>query len=122
LDRSARYIVYREAILPNGRPGRLVSLTFRPQPGHEDERPQRTAVFPNAPITLIIGRETAALDRTLSRLRTLLVTVGVLAAALSAAVLRWTVYRGLSPVRALAGQIEEIDERISVSASMFPAP
>jgi len=116
-------LVYREAILPNGRPGRLVSLTYRPQPGHEDERPQRTAVSPNAPITLIIGRETTALDRTLSRLRTLLVTVGVLAAALSAAVLRWTVYRGLSPLRALAGQIEEIDEqdlgvRLDVPRSM----
>ena len=101
--------------LPDGRPGRLVGVTFEPRQeyGYLRENP------PTA-VTLVLARDTVGLQSTLARVRGILIGVGLVAVVLSTGVLAWVVRRRLRPVDHLSRQIAELGEanlsgRISVA-------
>ncbi|MHB8972485.1 MAG: ATP-binding protein [Pirellulaceae bacterium] len=110
--------------LPDGRPGRVVTLTFVPSreaPNEEEEndgnedskrstanndRLQQTTV---PPLTLAIARDTIDLDRSVSRIQWILAVVLSAAVALALLMASLIVRIGLKPLRTSAAQIAEID-------------
>jgi two-component system heavy metal sensor histidine kinase CusS len=106
---------FRTVRLPDGRPGRLVGVTFVPRQEHEDSRAN-----PAMTVTLVLGRDIVGLRATLARVRGILIGVGLVAVALSAGVLAWVVRSRLQPVDHLSQQIAEVREddlstRVSVA-------
>ncbi len=105
---------YRRVTLPDGRPGRLAGIAFHPRREHddgEDESEKEPAQASHNPtVTLVIGKETVALDAQLARIRWLLLGTVLASMLVSAAVLALVVTRGLRPVNRLAGQISAIGE------------
>jgi signal transduction histidine kinase len=93
-------------VLPDGRRGRQVALTFTPPAEPEDIRNHRTL----RTMTVVVARHTGALDDKLARLRWLLIGVGVAAVAAGTGALGWVVGRGLRPLSLLARQIEKVDQ------------
>ena len=87
--------------LPDGRSGRAVAMFFVPRPSDADVRPES--------LMLVMARSRETLDRTLAVLLTGLLTTAVLLLAGGAAVARWTVDRGLSPLDRLARRATELD-------------
>lgn len=89
--------------LPDGRPGRLAVLTFLPRQEFEDHRSR-----PALPITIVVARDTTALDASLAGIRRVLFGVGAASVFLSVAVLAFVVNRALRPVERLSRQIEAV--------------
>ncbi len=108
--------VYQSVNLPDGRPGRIAGITFVPRQEDRGTRHRRGG----QEVTLVVGRETAGIERTLSRLRLLLVSVCATAILASVAVLVWSVGRGLRPVAHLAAQIADVGES-DLAARIEPA-
>ena len=106
---------YKSVSLPDGRPGRIVGITFIPR--QEDDDRDRA---PPLEVTLAVGRETIGIERTLARLRLLLVGVCAAAIFVSVGVLAWFVGRGLRPVGHLAAQIAKVGES-ELAARIEPA-
>lgn len=100
---------FNSVVLPDGRPGRSVVMSFRPRSGSEDERPAGTEAASLPPLTLAVAVETAPVDDTLSRIRLILVGVCLTAALLAAAVLAGVVHMALRPVSNLAERIAGLD-------------
>jgi len=101
--------------LPDGRPGRLIEITFIPRVETEDDEDdalarKRAEIPPAQPITLVYAREREALDATL--FATGLTIFGAIIAVLvfSALLIRRLVDSGLSPLSSLARQVGEIGE------------
>jgi signal transduction histidine kinase len=96
--------------LPNGRPGRAMRMRFRPR--LEVPEGGRTSPGPDAaeaPMTLILARDRAEIDKPLEVLLTsLLVTAGALSIGTILLVTQ-TLRRGLRPLRTLAEQAGGID-------------
>ncbi len=111
--------VFVDAVqLPDGRPGRLVSLTFVPRLDF-DEQPAGAA----AQVTLILGRDVVGLNQTLAHVRNTLIAVCLIAVGLSAAGLVWAVHRGLKSLADLSAQIAGVGERdlsTRISAASTP--
>lgn len=101
---------YRRVTLPDGRPGRLAGIAFHPRQEHDDTRQEPGDIGQRETATLVIGRETVALDAQLARIRWLLLGTVLASMIVSAAVLALVVTRGLRPVNRLAGQISAIGE------------
>ena len=114
---------FRSIVLPDGRPGRLIGITFQPRPGNEDESP-RPARSPDGPsVTLVLARQTDQVDSALARLRVLLIVVGSAAVVVSSIILVWVVHGGLRPLRGLASQIDRLGETdLSARVEMPDAP
>jgi two-component system, OmpR family, heavy metal sensor histidine kinase CusS len=100
----------RPTVLPDGRRGQLAAITFRPHPGNEDEGPPREAPSSAARVTLVIARDTADIDRTLTRLRALIASMSITAIVVSGGVLAWVVRGGLRPMQRLAHRIDQMGE------------
>lgn len=98
--------VFRDARLPDGRPGRIVQLQVVPR--HE---PRFRTAAAAATVTLGVARETSGLAATLARIRALMTAVAIAAVALSTLALAWLVHRNLRPVARLSGQIADVGER-----------
>jgi two-component system, OmpR family, heavy metal sensor histidine kinase CusS len=127
---------FRAVTLPDGRPGRLISLTFQPADSEEQEhpaaargdsslapdRPAQSQPAIDPPITLGLARETRLLDRTLARLAGMLVGVGSGTMLLCAVAMSLVIRRGLRPLDQLAQQISAIDEDLAVRVSLPNAP
>lgn len=94
---------FRDAALPDGRTGRVVGLTFQPRRDPE-------LGPPDAPvqIELVVGRSTAEILATLTRIRAVLIGVCLLAVLLSIALAAWIVRRSLRPVDELGRQIAQV--------------
>lgn len=120
--------VCRKLTLPDGRAGRAVSITFRPRgenpvqrrtgagetPGHSSKPDRSTGA-----VTLMLARETRWIDDTLIRLEALLLLVGLITIAVSAAVLWLVIRRSLRPLNRLAVEIgrlgeEDLSKRLDV--------
>lgn len=112
---------FASATLPDGRPGRVVGITFIPRRDDEigaddDERTAESLAgssaeqFSPPPVTLVVAGDVLDLNRSMARLRLLL--VGVLGAAvpLSLLVAAPLVRLGLRPLRATAERIAAIDD------------
>lgn len=96
----------RSTVLPSGRRGLQVTMTFHPRREPEDE----PALRPRLTATLALARDIAEVDATMGRVTTALVGVGALLTVLCAAISFGVVRFGLAPVRALAAAIAEIRE------------
>ena len=96
---------FQTVSLPDGRPGRLVGMTFVPRREYEDDHAN-----PPMPVTLVLGRDVLSLQTTLARVRGILIGVCLVAVVLSAGVLAWVVRRRLQPVDHLSRQIAEVGE------------
>lgn len=90
------------AALPDGRPGRIVTVAA-------SARTDKRGRHPAAAITVTVAAETAGLERNLARLRHLLAGLGLLAITLAAATLYGVVRRGLRQLDDLATKIAAID-------------
>lgn len=101
---------FRFGTMPGGIPVRTASMRFVPQLndeaesalGGEDAKSTQT-------VTLVIGRSTAQLSRSLSTLLMALGGGAVLLPVFAAVLVGWTIRRGLLPVFDLAVQVEKID-------------
>jgi two-component system sensor histidine kinase QseC len=110
---------FRDAVLPDGRHGRVVTLRLTPRLEHdEDQEPSpasaaaaaTAAAAPTQAAVLTVGRSTAEIDASLSHLKTLLVFLSGAAVAVSGGALLWVVSRALRPVNRLARDIEAFPE------------
>lgn len=100
--------VCRALILPDGRPGRSVTMSFTSTQLNEDSPG-------HARIVLLLARDTLDMDGTLARLRLWLATVFIGATLASSVALAWMVKTGLRPVESLAAQIAAVgEENLSV--------
>ena len=108
--------------LPDGQRGRALFLSFIPRsenrgPGsHDDEdsATEKTATAVSvknrdATVSLVFARNTVWVDEVLSRLRWLLISVGLVSIAVSTSVLWWLIRHGLRPLEKLAYEIKHID-------------
>ncbi len=102
---------YRFLELPDGRPGRQVTLvtSIRTDPGSESVSPDQSAASAQARVTIAVARDTLDLAHTLGRLALLLVSVTLGAALLSVVALVAVAHITLTPISALATRIAEID-------------
>jgi heavy metal sensor kinase len=94
------------AVLPNDRPGRIVTLRFSARADGG-----RTPGAPAAKLMLALGRDVLDVHSALAELRVALLIVGAAAMLLSLALLAWLVTIGLRPASRLAQSIASIDER-----------
>ena len=101
-DRTAEGYGACSAALPDGRPGRVVTVSA-------SARTEKRSRHPSAAITVTVAAETAELERNLARLRHLLAGLGLLAITLAAATLYGVVRRGLRQLDDLATKIAAID-------------
>ena len=115
LQGSADQPDYDSTVLPDGRTGRIVGMSFTPRLEDGDGRSDQTLT-----VTLAIGRETAGIDETLSHIRFAMVAIGLAAVLVSLGALAWFVRRGLKPVGRLASQIEGLGES-ELSSRIEPA-
>lgn len=105
--------------LPDGRPGRIVELTFVPAwDGLNDEKKDIERGAKSIPsndrlnaktVTLAIARDTIDLDRSLSRIQRMLALVLSAAVVVALLTAMLIVRLGLKPLRTTATQIAEID-------------
>lgn len=96
---------FKTVVLPDGRPGRVVGITFQPRreyPGESVHQPMR--------VTLVLARDLLGLRETLAEVRGILLGICLVALVLSAAVLAWVVRRGLSPIDDLCVQIADVGD------------
>ncbi|HEX4052966.1 MAG TPA: ATP-binding protein [Tepidisphaeraceae bacterium] len=111
-------VVYRDMVLPDGRPGRMVGMSFT------------TTIEPNAgrnilhaensrTVILSVATDTIALHRTLENLGWLLVGLCLLAVAASGIVLVWIVGRAVRPLERIARDIDELQEN-DLSVRLHP--
>ena len=110
---------YRSVSLPDGRPGRLVGMTFVPRREIADEHETGSDRYAPPPpgstrgrftVMLVVGWDSIEIDTTLGRLRLLLVCGCIGAILVAVGVLSWFVRRGLRPVGDLAVEIASIGE------------
>ncbi len=109
---------FQSVLLPDGRAGRIVGLTFVPR----QEFDGAPTDFPMT-VTLVVGREIGGLQSTLARVRRILISVCLGAVALSAGVLAWVVRRSLKPIDKLTKQISDVGEddlSTSIDAAGIP--
>jgi signal transduction histidine kinase len=100
-------VLVESFILPDGQPGRLVTLTFAPPV--EDAKGNLTAG--RRQLTLAVARHTTDVDRKLARLAALLGGTGALATLASAGVMFLAIRRGLRPLDTLAARIAAAGRR-----------
>jgi len=97
--------------LPNSRPARAAGMRFRPAIEYARERPEgaiQTDEFPR--VTVVVARETAALQNRLEHLVWLLIAAGMGTMAVGLLVSVVVITRSLGPVRMLARDIAAIHE------------
>jgi len=103
--------VVQSVTLPNGRPARAAGMRFRPAIEYARERPRgaiQTDEFPQ--VTVVVARETAALQDRLDHLMWLLIAAGMGTMAVGLLVSVVVITRSLEPVRRLARDIAAIHE------------
>jgi len=103
------------AALPDGRSGRILGIRFTPRSDGKAGSPGQSLE-----VTLVLGRETAGIERTLAQIKVAMAAVGLAAVLVSVGVLDWSVRRGLRPVARLAAQIGDVGES-DLSARIDPA-
>lgn len=95
-----------DAVLPDGRQARQVTLHYSPRRELGQERDPRRQEL----VVLAVARDLGEIDGTMARVTRSLVVVGLLATLLSAVIAFGVVRFGLAPVRALAAAIAEVRE------------
>jgi two-component system heavy metal sensor histidine kinase CusS len=102
-------ITFRPTVLPDGRPGQLVGMSFTTTIESNAESNSSNATGPRV-VILTVATDTIALQQSLKNFRGILIGLCCLAIVASGAVLVWVVGRGVRPVERLAGAIERLQE------------
>jgi two-component system, OmpR family, heavy metal sensor histidine kinase CusS len=106
------------AILPDGRPGRVLTLQF--QPAIDDEEPINKDF---GDLSFSLARDTLDTDKTLRSLIPMLALVGLLTTLAALGVLAWLIPLGLRPASRLAREIRALDEeKLSFRMSLETVP
>ncbi len=92
--------------LPDGRSGRMITLTFQARADHESP-PQGEP----AQLVLAVARDLHNSQTAMRRMRIALAIVGLVTTLITIIILACLVYVGLKPADALARRIGDIDER-----------
>ena len=104
--------------LPDGRPGRIVTMRFEPRFDPKERTPSHRKT-----LALALARDTLNVEATLATLRSTMLGVGLIATAAALVVLALFVHLGLRPAKQLAHEIHGIDERrLSARLSADQAP
>ncbi len=109
----------RSVVLPDGRRGRVVSVEFSPLVDPE-------AVVASAepgistPLSLVVGRDTLDLDRTLSHIGWLIVWITMVAIAAGLLSASWAARIGLAPLNSTAKAISKVDGSNLTTAIVIP--
>ncbi len=117
----------RWTVLPDGRRGREVGISFAPA-WDEDEDARANGpltALPHQPLQtvhMVVARHTRTMDAVLGRLSALLITIGLLAVAVCCGVLWLAVRSSLRPLDDLAGQIGRLDVQDLASRVAATAP
>jgi signal transduction histidine kinase len=107
---------YRECVLPNDKPGRLIVHSFFPTTEEQGHRQAR-------PWVIMVGRDASQLYEFLGFFRWLLLNCSIVIVVLSSLVAVKVTKIGIKPVHTLAHQIEAVDEEAleqSFSADAYP--
>jgi heavy metal sensor kinase len=110
---STRFNSETQALaLPDGRPGRVVSVRFKPDERHFDRDNNLEDSVEQKPhvLVLIVARDTLDLQKTLTNLRWLLLIVCSGAIIASAALMATIIRRGLRSTGKLATRISRIND------------
>lgn len=99
----------RALMLPDGRPGRAVSVRFKPSFTRDENLDPSTEQTPHV-FRLIVARDTLDLQKTLMNLRWLLLLVCAGATIVSAMLMAIIIQRGLRSTGKLAARIARIDD------------
>ncbi len=96
-------------MLPDGRVGRAVGIRFLPLVDAEDEdgRPVDTAA--RAEVTLVVAQDRTDLESALTRIGMAMALVGLSMLVVTAAIVKFAVRRGLSPLDALGARVGAIE-------------
>jgi two-component system heavy metal sensor histidine kinase CusS len=106
LDRAAGNrdaCAFRDATLPDGRPGRVAELAFQPRRDPDLGPPDHPVQ-----VDLVVGRSTVGVLGTLAKIRAVLIGVCSFAVLLSIAIAALIVRRSLRPVDDLGRQISQV--------------
>ncbi|MGD0770831.1 MAG: ATP-binding protein [Tepidisphaeraceae bacterium] len=115
-------VSYHDLLLPDGRPGRMVTMSFT-----TTIEPNATGNSSNADssrtVILSVASDTLSIQRTLENFRWLLAGWCCLAVVVCGAVLVWIVGRAVRPVERIASDIDQLRENdLSVRLSSGDAP
>ena len=115
--------VFGARMLPDGLGGRAVTITFDPRAGRKGvaptaparpETPRKLGKYEaharDGPMTLVVARDTVAMDAALARLLWVLLGAGAATIALALLAIGAVVRHGLRPVNVLAARIGAIRE------------
>jgi two-component system heavy metal sensor histidine kinase CusS len=106
---AAKGIAYRDLVLPDGRPGRMVGMSFTTTIEPNAEGNSSNSDSPHV-VLLTVATDTIALQGNLGNFCWILIGLCSLAVAVSGAVLFWVVGRGVRPVERLAADIDQMRE------------
>jgi len=112
---------YQDIVLPDGRAGRMVQLSFIPrndelsanlaeQEDPDNEPPDSDLSFLPAAAKLSFAKERESIDQLILFVRSTIITTMVTVAIIMALLIRSLVSRGLRPIKELARQVKEVTE------------
>jgi signal transduction histidine kinase len=115
---------HRWVKLPSGHAARAVGMCFIPLPDRKaKDADAEPLVIPSQVVTLVLARDTRALDETLASLGTLITLVSLATLVATVAVLRVVIWRSLKPMDHLAAEIGRLDEEdLSGRVDLADAP
>ena len=120
---------FRDARLPDGRPGRLVEIDFVPQLGDDDSHWAEKLLDPTAPLpaghlraaVLVTARSRQELNALVRSLYAVSIGVAALLASALGLLVHVSVRRGLRPLDDISRQVETLDaERLDTRVRMQP--
>jgi signal transduction histidine kinase len=115
-------VSYSDVMLPDGRPGRMISMSFNTTIEEYAGGDSSSSESPHT-ILLSVATDTISLNRNLEDFRWILIGLCLLAVFLSGAILFWVVGRGVRPVERLAAVIDQMGESdLSVRLNAPDAP
>jgi two-component system sensor histidine kinase QseC len=102
-------VSYRDAVLPDGRPGRMIGMSFTTTIESNAEGNSASAESPRT-VLLTVATDTITLQRTLENFGWILIGLCSLAVVVSGAILFLVVGRAVRPVERLAADIDRMRE------------
>lgn len=119
---SAAAVSYADLTLPDGRPGRMIGMSFTTTIESNAERDSAASDRPHT-VILALASETHAMNESLENFGWVLVGWCCLAVAVSGIMLYWIVGRAVRPVERIARDIDHLrEDDLSVRLSAPDAP
>ncbi|MHC4407400.1 MAG: sensor histidine kinase [Planctomycetota bacterium] len=113
-----------EAVLPDGRAGRVVQFTYSPRETEDLDSPVVTDSAPSRhTLLLVVGRARDSLDRVVAGMRWTIIGFGGGAVLLAILLVSWAVGVGFRPIRTIAEQVSRLDaEQLDSAVQLSHTP